>query len=56
MTTTQTSEQLEMYTSRTIEKLKKEKGEIDEKRIKRLIELYYPDFRVIASQIEFEFV
>jgi DNA polymerase III delta prime subunit len=56
MTTAQTTEALNMYINKTIEKLKVQKQDIDENRIKRLIELHYPDFRTIANHIEFELI
>jgi replication-associated recombination protein RarA len=56
LTTSQTTEALNMYINRTIEKVKSQKENIDEKRIKRIIELHYPDFRTIANHIEFELI
>lgn len=56
LTSSQTTEALNAYISRTIERIKSQNEDIDEKRIKRLIELHYPDFRTIANHIEFELI
>jgi DNA polymerase III delta prime subunit len=55
MTMSQTNDALEIYISRTIEKLKTQLDNFDENRVKRIIQLNYPDFRSIANRIEFEF-
>jgi len=56
MTSSQTSDAIQIYIKRTILKLKEISNSIDESRVKRIIELNYPDFRIIANQLEFEFM
>lgn len=54
MTPMQIETELEKYKARTISEVKKIKPNIDESRIKRIIEINFPDYRTIASKIEFE--
>jgi len=56
MTASQISNALKIYTDRTIEMLKSKLGEIDEDRVKRIIELNFPDYRTIANHLEYEFL
>ena len=54
MTSTQIAIELEKYKIRIISLLKKQSPDTDEKRISRLIDMNYPDYRTIANKIEFE--
>jgi DNA polymerase III delta prime subunit len=56
MTATQVSNALESYTSITIEKLKLIYENLDTERVKRIVELNFPDFRSIANHLQFEFM
>jgi DNA polymerase III delta prime subunit len=56
MTASQISSALRVYTERTISMLKSKMGEIDEERVKRIIELNFPDYRTIANHLEYEFI
>lgn len=56
LTSSQTTEAMNLYIKKTIEKLKIQNEKIDESRVKRLIEIYYPDYRAIANHIEFELI
>ena len=55
MTMTQTLVQLESYTKRLIETLKSDEITFDEERVKRVVQLHFPDYRLISNSIEFEF-
>lgn len=54
MTVSQTKDALDRYVQRLIEKLRTNNTLVDEKRVKRIVQLNYPDFRTIANQLEFE--
>jgi len=54
MTSSQIAVELEKYKIRIISLLKKQSPDTDEKRISRLIDMNYPDYRTIANKIEFE--
>lgn len=54
MTVTQTKEALDAYLERLISKLKQNSPLVNEDRVKRIVELNYPDFRTIANHLEFE--
>jgi DNA polymerase III delta prime subunit len=56
MTASQIKNELEKYKIRMIEQLKKMHPSIDESRVIRIIEVNYPDYRVIAQKIEFELI
>ena len=56
MTASQIKNALSSYTERTIQMLKSSSSEIDEDRIKRIIELNFPDYRTIANHLEYEFI
>ena len=56
MTSSQQTKSLELYTKRTVEKLKTFVENIDENRITRIISMYYPDYRTIANHLEYEFI
>lgn len=56
LTSSQTTEAMNLYIKKTIEKLKIQNENLDESRVKRLIEIYYPDYRAIANHIEFELI
>lgn len=56
LTSSQTTEAMNLYIKMTIEKLKIKNENLDESRVKRLIEIYYPDYRAIANHIEFELI
>lgn len=56
MTASQISGALKSYTERTVNMLKERIGEIDEERVKRIIELNFPDYRTIANHLEYEFI
>jgi hypothetical protein len=54
MTVTQTQEALDSYVQRLIEKLKQSNPSLNEDRVRRIVQLNYPDFRTIANHLEFE--
>jgi replication-associated recombination protein RarA len=54
MTGTQTQEALDSYVHRLIEKLRQTSSSVNEDRVKRIVQLNYPDFRTIANHLEFE--
>jgi hypothetical protein len=54
MTVTQTQEALDSYVHRLIEKLRQTSSSVNEDRVKRIVQLNYPDFRTIANHLEFE--
>lgn len=54
MTVTQTQEALDSYVNRLIEKLRQTSASVNEDRVKRIVQLNYPDFRTIANHLEFE--
>jgi replication-associated recombination protein RarA len=54
MTATQTQEALDSYVQRLIEKLRQISSSVNEDRVKRIVQLNYPDFRTIANHLEFE--
>jgi len=54
MTATQTQEALDSYVHRLIEKLRQTSSSVNEDRVKRIVQLNYPDFRTIANHLEFE--
>jgi len=54
LTTSQLSKFLEIYTEKTLSRLKSHYESIDESRVKRLISMYYPDYRTISNHLEYE--
>jgi replication-associated recombination protein RarA len=54
MTSSQQSKSLEIYTQRTLKKLKEHLVEIDDDRVTRIISMYYPDYRTISNHLEYE--
>jgi DNA polymerase III delta prime subunit len=54
VTPMQIAEQMILYKTRTLEKLKQRYEYVNDKKIERIIELNYPDYRTIANHIEFE--
>jgi replication-associated recombination protein RarA len=54
MTSSQQSKSLEIYTQRTLKKLKEHIVEIDDDRVTRIISMYYPDYRTISNHLEYE--
>ena len=54
MTSSQQTKSLELYTKRTVEKLKIFIENVDENRITRIISMYYPDYRTISNHLEYE--
>lgn len=56
LTATQIEDALESYTARVIGKMRESIPEIDDKRVRQIIELNYPDYRTIANSLEFEFM
>lgn len=54
MTSSQQTKSLELYTKRTVEKLKTFLENVDENRITRIISMYYPDYRTISNHLEYE--
>jgi len=56
MTNFQIINELEKYTTKTISYLKNKNPEIDENRIKRIIQSNYPDYRKITQKLEYEFI
>lgn len=47
---------LELYRKRVIGKLKERYGEIDLERVNYIINFYFPDYRIISNQLEYEFL
>ncbi len=54
MTVMETLEVREPYTVRLIEKLKSLVNNIDEDRVRQIIAFGYPDYRMIANNLQFE--
>ncbi|QWD76644.1 AAA family ATPase [Polynucleobacter sp. MWH-UH24A] len=47
---------LESYRKRVIQKLKDRYGEINVDRVNYIINYYFPDYRIISNQLEYEFL
>jgi DNA polymerase III delta prime subunit len=56
MTATQVNKAIESYTKSTIDKLTPIVENLDIERVKRIIELNFPDYRTIANHLQFEFI
>lgn len=56
LTASQIEEALESYTARVIDKMRENVPEIDESRVRQIIQLNYTDYRTIANSLEFEFM
>ena len=54
MTALQIDAELKKYKSRVIDILKQSAPDLDEKRVLRIIEMNFPDYRSIANKLEFE--
>lgn len=55
MTMNQTVNQLESYTKRLLDTLTKDAVTFNEDRVKRIVQMNFPDYRLISNSIEFEF-
>jgi replication-associated recombination protein RarA len=56
LTASQIEQALEVYTERVISKMRESVSDIDEKRVRQIVQMNYPDYRTIANSLEFEFM
>jgi len=56
MTNIQVHIELEKYKIKIIDFLKSKMPDIDESRVKRIIESNYPDYRTITQKLDYEFI
>lgn len=56
MTSSQIMKSLNSYKQRVITKLSERYGDIDTKKVERIIDMNFPDYRSIANHLEFEFI
>lgn len=54
MTLTERTKYLDMYTEKTLKVLKREVPDVDENKVRRIISMYYPDYRTISNHLEYE--
>jgi len=55
LTNSQTEEALVGYTNGLLERVRKLEYHIDESRVRRIVRMNYPDFRIINNELQFEF-
>ena len=56
LTAVQFEEALETYITRVINKIREYVPDIEEKSIRKIVQMNYPDYRTIANSLEFEFM
>lgn len=54
MTSSERTKYIDSYTEKTLGVLKNQIPDIDEARVRRIISMYYPDYRTISNHLEYE--